>query len=65
MVFKAMGPGEVVLSVRPMKTRGLKPQPCGNLVLRSSEEERIEQKRMRGGMLEVREQWDSTVSWQP
>lgn len=45
-----------------MKTRGLKPQPCGILVLGSSEEERIKQKRMRGSMLEVREQWDSLVS---
>ena len=42
-----------------MKTRGLKPQSCGNLVLRSSEEEIIKQKRMRGSMLEVREEEES------
>ena len=44
-----------------MKTRGLKAHSCGSPVLRSSEE-RIKQKRMRGNMLEVREQWDSMLS---
>lgn len=48
-----------------MKTRGLKAHSCGIPVLRSSEEERIKGKRMRGNLLEVREQWDSMVSQKP
>lgn len=47
-----------------MKIRGLKAHSCGIPVLRSSEE-RIKQKRMRGNMLEVREQWDSMLSQKP